>query len=120
MRLFFMALGLLFVSSGTAFADPARDCNPEKDQALAIPSCTRIIEGRAKGKKEFAYTVRCYAHSQKGDYDRAMADCNEAIRLKPDNAAASITAVSSIERKATMTAPSWIATKPSASSLTMR
>ncbi len=87
MRLLFVALGLLLFSSGGALADAASGCDQEKDQDLKIRSCTLIIEGRAKPgyTRYVAYNNRCFAYDVKGDYGRAVADCNEAIRLKPNH-----------------------------------
>jgi tetratricopeptide (TPR) repeat protein len=53
------------------------------DQQLV--GCTALVEsGRASAQdRAAAYTNRCWAYSDKGDPDRAITDCNEAIRLDP-------------------------------------
>ena len=97
MRAFWMALGLMAASCGGAFgdgygvygvasADASSDCAQQKDRDLSIRSCTLIIEGNAQGDKAIAYHRRGYAYSEKKDYDRAIADYGQAIRLKPDDA----------------------------------
>ncbi len=73
---------------------------------------------RLKPNDAGAYNLRGLAYDGKGDYDRAIADYNEAIRLKRDYAVAYNNRCLAYERKATMSAPSRIAAKPFASSLT--
>ena len=53
------------------------------DQRLI--GCTALVEsGRASVQDRAAgYSNRCWAYSDKGDPDRAITDCNEAIRLDP-------------------------------------
>ncbi len=89
MRLFFVALGLLLVSSGGAFADAISNCNQENDYDLKIRGCTDILEGRSRpGYPRYAaYANRCYAYNLQNDYERAIKDCSEAIRLKPGHLA---------------------------------
>jgi tetratricopeptide (TPR) repeat protein len=67
---------------------PAFDCYQDADQDLAIRSCSQIIDGRAKGKKQAAYINRGVAYRQKGEYDRAIADYDRAIELNPKYAIA--------------------------------
>ncbi len=54
----------------------------------AIEACGRLIaSGRAKGPAlAQAYAVRCRLWSRKGDSERAVADCTDAIRLDPKQA----------------------------------
>ena len=59
-----------------------------------------------------AYYDRGLTYSNKGDYDRAIADYNEAIRLDPKYALAFLTEASLIRVKATTTAPLPISTRP--------
>jgi lipoprotein NlpI len=53
------------------------------DQRLA--GCTALVEsGRASAQDRAAgYSNRCWAYSDKGDPDRAITDCNDAVRLDP-------------------------------------
>jgi tetratricopeptide (TPR) repeat protein len=51
----------------------------------AIAACTRIIaSGSARGGSlTNPYVVRCHLWNRKREYDRALADCGEALRLDP-------------------------------------
>src|SRR5262249_33839922 len=53
------------------------------DQRLS--GCTALVESERASAQDRAagYGNRCWAYSDKGDPDRAIADCNEAIRLAP-------------------------------------
>jgi Tfp pilus assembly protein PilF len=83
MRVLFAAVWLVLASGGPALAGAEEDCRQYKDRDLSIRGCTLIIEGRAKGNKEFAYSNRGYAHNENGEYDQAIADFNRAIELNP-------------------------------------
>ncbi len=85
MRPLFLALGLALASCGGAFADAASDCNQDKDRDLSIRSCTVIIEGRARGDKAAAYGWRGVNSYTNGDYDHAIADLGQVLRLKPQD-----------------------------------
>jgi tetratricopeptide (TPR) repeat protein len=55
----------------------------------AIAACTRRIDSGIAGRpRAIAYHNRGVALGRKGDYDRALADLNEAIRLDPNSAVA--------------------------------
>jgi lipoprotein NlpI len=53
------------------------------DQRLS--GCTALVESERASTQDRAagYGNRCWAYSDKGDPDRAIADCSEAIRLDP-------------------------------------
>jgi lipoprotein NlpI len=53
------------------------------DQRLS--GCTVLIESERASVQDRAagYSNRCWAYSDKGDADRAITDCNDAIRLDP-------------------------------------
>src|SRR5215471_15362678 len=53
------------------------------DQRLS--GCTALVESERASAQDRAagYGNRCWAYSDKGDPDRAITDCNEAIRLDP-------------------------------------
>jgi tetratricopeptide (TPR) repeat protein len=76
---------VLAATSLTGSAAAATD-RPRCDVAHgdeAIDACGRLIaSGRVKGPAlAHAYAVRCRLWSRKGDSERAVADCTEAIRL---------------------------------------
>jgi tetratricopeptide (TPR) repeat protein len=64
-------------------------CN-NKGNALSfdqrISGCTALVEsGRASVQnRAIGYVNRCWAYSDKGDPERAIADCDEAIALDPN------------------------------------
>lgn len=55
------------------------------DPARSIPGCTRLIDDTRETTKNrtIAYSNRCLAYYNKGDDNRAFADCTEAIKLDP-------------------------------------
>ncbi len=83
MRAISMALGAVLMVYSGALAANSNDCQQENDSTLAIRACTRIIEGRAQGEKAAAYSWRSLAHSNLGDYDAALADIEQSMRLDP-------------------------------------
>jgi tetratricopeptide (TPR) repeat protein len=89
MRRCALLMSLLVLSTG-ASAAPADDratCNAMfGDQAIA--ACSRIISaGKLKGRElAIVYRNRCVGWNQKRDTERALADCDEAIRLDPSYA----------------------------------
>jgi lipoprotein NlpI len=74
--------------SGSAQArnDNWNSCN-DNNPDLAIDGCTAVIQpGAEKGANlELAYRNRSRAYLGKGEYDKAIADCDAAIHLKPDD-----------------------------------
>jgi tetratricopeptide (TPR) repeat protein len=59
----------------------------------AIAACSRLLAQAGTGsswvdrwERADAYSNRGYAYYKKGDAERAIADYDEAIRLRPDNA----------------------------------
>lgn len=84
-------LAILFVAAMLALAAPAvaKDvaaCRNEK-AAAAIAACTRAIEGgKVKGRElALLYHARANALETKRDFERALADHSEAIRLDAGN-----------------------------------
>jgi tetratricopeptide (TPR) repeat protein len=89
MRAFFAGLALLLSITGGAFAGAADGCRQAEDTDLKIRACTLVIEGKALGLgKLAAYNNRAHAYLAKRDYDRAMADSGQALRLDPRNVTA--------------------------------
>jgi lipoprotein NlpI len=91
MRILTVAVGLaaLFAASGPvlrwqAIADDVDACRRASSEE-AIAACTRAIDsGRWHGAGlARAHNSRGTAYYSKGDYDHAIADYNEAIRLDP-------------------------------------
>ena len=83
-----LALSMLITGGwiAAAYADDKTDCRTGKDVELKIRSCTTLIERDTKDA--VAYYNRASAYQTKGDVDRAVADYDQAITLKPDYAAA--------------------------------
>src|ERR1700730_12190577 len=78
-----MAL-LVLLGSPPAAADDMETCAKSSGD-VAIAACTRAItSGRYKGLMlALLFHNRAVAWANKKDYDRAIADYNEAIRLDP-------------------------------------
>ncbi|HLH92525.1 MAG TPA: tetratricopeptide repeat protein [Xanthobacteraceae bacterium] len=86
------ALAALAVFPPSAVADVVSDasaCENQSDE-IGIAACSRAIASRRYKGKDLAalYLNRSAEYNKKGDFDRAIADCNEAIRLDPKNAPA--------------------------------
>src|ERR1700722_5500062 len=79
-RTIFGALGLLALAPPAA-ADDQATCRGGGDDGLA--ACSRLI--LASPRNASAFVSRGFAYNNKGDYDRAITDMNEAIRLDPKN-----------------------------------
>ena len=72
--------------SAAALADDKSDCLNDKDRELQIKACSAILQHDAKDA--IAYYKRGVAYQFKGDLDRAIADYNKAIELRPSDARA--------------------------------
>ena len=80
------ASAIFAMLSAAALADDKSDCLNDKDRELQIKACSAIIERDAKDA--IAYYKRGVAYQFKGDVDRAIADYNKAIELRPGYARA--------------------------------
>jgi tetratricopeptide (TPR) repeat protein len=60
---------------------PAQDCEQDQDQDLAVRGCTLVIDGRGEGIKQAAYVNRGVAYRQKGEFDKAIADYDHALKM---------------------------------------
>src|SRR5437870_12601501 len=80
-----------------------------------IDGCSAVIKAaRDKGDKlAEAFNNRGVGYRLKGDYDRAIADYNQAISSTPNLPAPTTTAAWPTTRRANTTAPSWITTRRS-------
>ena len=91
-----IVLSLVFVAVGNARAEGLFDCYKAQgaqeggDPALAIDYYTRCIAwgGQAREILAGTYNNRGIAYEDKGEYDRAIQDYNEAIHLNPQFAPA--------------------------------
>ena len=88
----FAALGVLVAvlapgSGAEAANQELWDICNGKDTESAIKACTLILAGEETySNYAVAFTNRGYAHNNKGDFDRAIADLTRAIALDPKNA----------------------------------
>jgi|SRR5689334_17603840 len=62
--------------------------NPGIDWDQQIKSCTSLIQSGKEVKENVAVAFfnRALAYEEKGDYERAITDYNEAIQLNPNDA----------------------------------
>lgn len=82
------ALALLFcLLGGAAFADDFADCNQQKDLDLRIRGCTALMQTGLlpRGDKAVVLQLRGNALRAKREFDRALADYNEAMALADDD-----------------------------------
>jgi tetratricopeptide (TPR) repeat protein len=66
----------------------AQDCSQTKSPDLQIKGCTAIINRGTDKDLVIAYNNRCLAYEIRGDHDRAIADCEQAVKLDPKRARA--------------------------------
>jgi tetratricopeptide (TPR) repeat protein len=66
--------------------DQCADVRSRDAADRTIAACTRIIDDRSEPSRAAALGNRCRLWIAKGDFERAIADCNEAIGLDPANA----------------------------------
>jgi tetratricopeptide (TPR) repeat protein len=79
-------------SAAPAAADDRSDCAKPGGGDETIAACSRMIASNALKGAELAsaFSNRGVAYKRKGDFDRAIADYDEAIRLNPSSAIAYI------------------------------
>jgi tetratricopeptide (TPR) repeat protein len=65
-------------------------CRAEDADHLVIPACTRLIESNTLSQRDhaIAYAIRGKAHWRQQNFDDAIADENEALKLNPNLVAA--------------------------------
>src|SRR6266851_3069487 len=79
----------VWLAATPAAADDVDTCEKASgDEAIA--ACTRAINsGRYSGRQLAAlFSIRCFEWNGKQESDKAIADCNQAIRLNPNYAMA--------------------------------
>jgi hypothetical protein len=83
-------LGCVAVLCGAsaARADVGADCNQARDPQLRLRACSEIIVGLGFGtnEKAIAYRNRSNARADAGANAEALADFNQAVTLRPDEA----------------------------------
>jgi tetratricopeptide (TPR) repeat protein len=63
------------------------DVNNPETTDRSLSACTRLLNDRSEAKNHaMAYRNRCGIWYTKNDYDSALADCNEAIRMESGSA----------------------------------
>src|SRR5437016_1925492 len=87
---FGVALGAFLAATNVFAMDTAWDaCEMPTVDQRRIASCTEVLgrgERETQSKRSQAYVSRGAAYQFKFDYDQAIADYSEAIRLDPKNA----------------------------------
>src|SRR5262245_34891774 len=86
----FLLLGWLVTPAWAQWTDEAQKCAETTDANLAFDLCTRAIQSGALSGPALAMTFnnRGNAYQSKSEYQRAIQDYDEAIRLDPDSALA--------------------------------
>lgn len=84
MRMLIAALTLTLFAT-TAFADDKTDCATSQDQDRVIAACTAVLDGAGDDAelRAVALTNRGSARYRQKDFDAAIADLDEAIKLNP-------------------------------------
>lgn len=87
-RLFLAAVAAATFGIAAAMAtvdDPALDCLSE-DNERRISGCSALIDtpGLPDDQRSLAYGMRALAYSLIGMFDKALADYDEALKIKPD------------------------------------
>jgi tetratricopeptide (TPR) repeat protein len=71
--------------SAPAWAEGGADCIEGKAPDLQIRDCTELIQspGSSQTSRAWAFLLRGGAYFNKGEFDRAAPDLEEAVRLNP-------------------------------------
>ena len=88
-----IGLACLVVAAATAngaAADPLADCSQTRNAQERLRACSEIIASPTYGAadKALAYRNRGNARTDAGANAQAVADLDQAIRLRPDDASA--------------------------------
>jgi tetratricopeptide (TPR) repeat protein len=76
---------LAFCLAGPASADDIATCLKAAGDDATIAACTRLLN-RRDAVRDAILDKRGQAHFNKGEYDQAMADFEQAVRFNPKNA----------------------------------
>lgn len=76
----------LAVATVPALAEPREGCSQDKDQDLAIRSCSELIEHGNETAKTYNNRGRIYV--MRGDFARGIEDFSEALKRNPSHATA--------------------------------
>jgi tetratricopeptide (TPR) repeat protein len=78
------------IAVSAAHADTVGDCNQTREAQLRLHACSEIISATGYGptEKSIAYRNRGSARADAGAQQDALTDYDQAIRLRPDDAAA--------------------------------
>lgn len=84
----FLLSGQLVAPAWAQWTEDAQKCAETPDPNLAFDLCTRAIQSGALSGSGLAITFnnRGNAYQSKGDYQRAIQDYDEALRIDPDSA----------------------------------
>ena len=88
--LFAFTSALLTCSAATQTGDDNSARCASQDPDVRIAGCTAVIQAGTGTTSEMAnaFTNRCGAYNRKGEYDRAIVDCDQAIKVDPNYAEA--------------------------------
>ncbi len=91
MRRFIVLCAVLLTSTASAWSDSRQDCFLEKDDPdRAVQGCSDVLAGLLKMASvppqmvQAVYTRRAQAYAAKSDFEHAIADYTEAIRIKEE------------------------------------
>jgi clan AA aspartic protease (TIGR02281 family) len=85
-----LSFGMLLAAPAFAASQQDWDGCQSKDRFVAIPACSAIIpdESEPPQDRADAYTYRAAHYLAQGNFDRAIADYTEALKLTPRNVTA--------------------------------
>jgi Tfp pilus assembly protein PilF len=77
---------LLTCSAATQSGDDNSVRCASQDPDVRIAGCTAVIQAGIGTTSEMAnaFTNRCAGYNRKGQYDRAIVDCDQAIKVDPN------------------------------------
>ena len=89
---FAIAASLLALAAPTTAASnkDTADCMQFVNPDLQLAGCARYLQsaGLSNEQRSIGHSNRCSAFGKKRDFDHALAECDEAIRLNPKSSVA--------------------------------